>query len=161
MRIPELTGALAAVVLLGLGLANCAAAQEDDSNPRFGVWRLRSDNPPPYRNVMTYAPHGEGGMSITVATTNAEGNESEWGYVTMFDGVFRPVEGLEHSETAVEVVDERTNRISNRRSGAVYQVIINTLSEDGSRIDNDYVRLDPDGKITRVTRAIYDRVEEE
>ena len=159
MRIPRLTGALVAVSL-GLGFAACAAAQ-DDSNPRFGVWRLRSDNPPPYRNVMTYAPHGEGGMSITVATTNAEGNESEWGYVTLFDGEFRPVEGLDNAETAVEVVDERTNRISNMRDGAVYQVIINTLSEDGNRIDNDYVRLDADGKITRVTRAIYDRMKEE
>lgn len=159
MRIPQLTGALAAFSL-GLGFAACAAAQ-DDSNPRFGVWRLRSENPPPYRNVMTYAPHGEGGMSITVATTNAEGNESEWGYVTLFDGMFRPVEGLENAETAVEVVDERTNRISNMRDGAVYQVIINTLSEDGSRIDNEYVRLDAEGKITRVTHAIYDRMEEE
>ena len=158
MRITRLTAAFA-IGLVGVGLGACAAA-EDDANPRFGVWRLRSDNPPPYRNVMTYAPHGEGGMSIEVATTNAEGNESVWGYVTLFDGVFRPVEGLENSETAVEVVDERTNRISNMRGGAVYQVIINTLSEDGNRIDNDYVRLDADGKITRVTRAIYDRVED-
>lgn len=151
----------AVVALLALGLVACAAAQDDaDSNPRFGIWRLRSDNPPPYRNIMTYAPHGDGGMSITVATTNMEGNTSEWGYVTLFDGEFRTVEGLENSETAVEVVDERTNRISNARDGAVYQVIINTLSEDGNRIDNDYVRMDADGKITRVTRAIYDRVQE-
>ena len=154
--------AVLAALSLGLGLVACAAAQDDsDSNPRFGIWRLRSDNPPPYKNVMTYAPHGEGGMSITVATTNAEGNESVWGYETMFDGVFRPVEGIENSETAVEVVDERSTRISNMRSGAVYQVIINTLSEDDNRIDNEYVRLDADGNITRVTHAIYDRVQEE
>ncbi len=154
--------AVLAMLSLGLGLAACAAAQDGtDSNPRFGVWRLRSDNPPPYKNVMTYAAHGDGGMSIEVATTNAEGNASVWSYVTMFDGVFRPVEGIENSETAVEVVDERSTRISNMRNGAVYQVIINTLSEDGNRIDNEYVRLDADGKITRVTHAIYDRVQEE
>ena len=80
MRFSRFPAVLAALSL-GLGLVACAAAQDDDSNPRFGVWRLRSDNPPPYQNVMTYAPHGEGGMSITVATTNAEGNESVWGYV--------------------------------------------------------------------------------
>ena len=152
--------AVLAMLSLGLGLVACAAAQ-DDLNPRFGIWRLRSDNPPPYKNVMTYAPHGDGGMSITVATTNAEGNTSEWGYDTLFDAVFRPVRGLENSETAVEYVDERSTRISNSRNGAVYQVIINTLSDDGNRIDNEYVRLDADGKITRVNHAIYDRVQEE
>ena len=159
MRFSRFPAVLAALSL-GLGLVACAAAQ-DDSNPRFGVWRLRSDNPPPYQNVMTYAPHGEGGMSITVATTNAEGNESVWGYSTMFDGAFRPVEGLENSETAVEVVDEQSTRISNMRNGTVYQVIINTLSDDGNRIDNEYVRMDADGQISRVTHAIYDRVQEE
>ena len=158
MRFPRLPAVLA-TLSLGLALVACAAAQ-DDSNPRFGIWRLRSDNPAPYKNVMTYAPHGDGGMSITVATTNAEGNTSEWGYVTLFDGVLRPVEGIENSETSVEVVDEHSTRISNARNGAVYQVIINTLSEDGNRIDNEYVRMDADGKITRVTHAIYDRVQE-
>ena len=158
MRSPRLPAVFAALSL-GLGLVACAAAQ-DDSNPRFGIWRLRSDNPAPYKNVMTYAPHGDGGMSITVATTNAEGNTSEWGYETLFDGVFRPVEGIENSETSVEVVDEHSTRISNARNGAVYQVIINTLSEDGNRIDNEYVRMDAEGKITRVTHAIYDRVQE-
>jgi hypothetical protein len=44
------------------------------------------------------------------------------------------------------------------RSGRVYQVIINTLSEDGNTINNEYVRLDENGKIERVTHAIYDRI---
>ena len=150
-----------AMLGLGLGLVGDALAQGgDNATERYGVWRLRSDNPPPYQNIMTYAPHGDGGMSIEVATTNAEGNTSVWSYVTMFDGVFRPVEGIESSETAVEIVTERSTRILNARNGTVYQVIINTLSEDGNRIDNDYVRVDADGKITRVTRATYDRVQE-
>lgn len=157
-RIP----AVLAVVGLGLGLVAHAGAQGGaNATERYGVWRLRSDNPPPYKNIMTYAAHGDGGMSIEVATTNAEGNTSVWSYVTMFDGVFRPVEGIENSETAVEIVDERSTRILNSRNGTVYQVIINTLSDDGNRIDNDYVRMDADGKITRVTRAIYDRIQEE
>ena len=78
----------------------------------------------------------------------------------MFDGVFRTVSGLAGSDTAVEVVDERSTRILNRRDGHVYQVIINTLSEDGNRIDNDYVRFDDEGRVVRVTRAIYDRIED-
>ncbi len=150
-----------AVPLAVLALAAASFAQQPDAGaPRFGVWKLRSDNPPPWSNVMTYRPWSDGGMSITVASTGADGRSSEWSYNTMFDGVFRTVTGLENSDTAVEVVDERSTRILNRRDGRVYQVIINTLSEDGDRIDNEYVRLDEEGRIVRVTHATYDRIED-
>lgn len=139
-----------------------ASASTDDaadaqSNPRFGVWQLESDRPPPYRNVMTYEPWGDGGMKITVASTSSEGEESEWSYTTLFDGVFRPVTGQEGAETAVEVVDERTNRILNRRDGQVYQVIVNVLSEDGNTIDNEYQRTLEDGTES-VSHAVYQRI---
>ena len=148
-----------ASLVAGLTLLAAAvpvAAQAD--NPRFGAWKLRSDNPPPSENIMTYEPYGDGGMRITVASTNARGEKNEWGYVTMFDGEFRPVTGQENAQTSVEIVDERTTRISNMRDGRVYQVIINTLSEDGNTINNEYVRLDDNGKIERVTHAIYERI---
>ncbi len=134
------------------------AAAETPENPRFGVWQLESDRPPPYRNVMTYEPYGDGGMRITVATTNAEGETSSWGYVTMFDGEFHPVEGQENATTAVEVVDDRTNRILNARDGEVYQVIVNVLSEDGNTINNEYRRTLDDGT-ERVSHAVYRRIE--
>lgn len=127
------------------------------ANPRFGEWRLRSDAPPPFSNVMTYEPWGDGGMKITVASINADGESSEWSYTTLFDGVFRPVEGQENAETAVEVVDDRTNRILNRRDGQVYQVIVNVLSEDGNQIDNEYRRTAEDGS-ERVSHAVYRRI---
>ena len=133
-------------------------AAEVTANPRFGVWQLESDRPPPNRNVMTYEPYGDGGMKITVASTNAEGETSEWGYTTMFDGEFHPVEGQENSTTAVEVVDDRTNRILNARNGEVYQVIINVLSEDGNTIDNEYRRTMEDGTES-VSHAVYRRIE--
>ena len=136
-------------------VASADASAQD--NPRFGVWKLRSDAPPPQVNIMTYEPYMDGGMRITIASTNSRGQSNEWGYTTMFDGTFLPVAGQENSETAVEIVDDLTTRISNRRDGRVYQVIINTLSEDGNSISNEYVRLDENGKITRVTHAIYDR----
>ncbi len=147
--------ALATVLLVGV----VAEVSAQDTNPRFGVWKLKSDAPPPSSNVMTYEPYGDGGMKITVASTNRDGRSSEWGYVTMFDGAFRPVEGQENAETAVEIVDERTTRIINRRNGRVSQVIINTLSDDGNTISNEYVRMDADGKITRVTHATYERID--
>ena len=85
------------------------------SNPRFGVWKLESTAPPPSSNVMTYEPYGDDGMRITVESTNARGQHSKWSYVTLFDGAFRPVMGQEGAETAVEIVNENTTRISNAR----------------------------------------------
>ncbi len=79
------------LALLCAALGAPAAAQ--DPGPRFGVWLLQSDAPPPARNVMTYEPHGEGGMRVTVESTNREGRTSKWSYVTFFDGVPRAVEG--------------------------------------------------------------------
>ena len=128
-------------------------------NPRYGVWKLRSDAPPPSLNVMTYEPWGDGGMKITVESTNSRGGESKWSYDTMFDGAFQPVTGREGVETAVEVVDQYTNRITSRRDGQVTQVIINVLSEDGNRIDNEYRSTDADGN-ERVSHAVYERIGE-
>jgi len=134
-----------------------AAASAQDSNPRFGVWKMKSDAPPPSINIMTYEPYGDGGMKITVASTNAEGEENEWGYVTMFDGEFQPVEGQENAETAVEIVDAHTNKILNKRNGRVGQVIMNVLSADGNTINNEYIRTDADGNETR-SHAVYERI---
>ena len=121
------------------------------------MWQLESDAPPPADNIMTYEPYGDGGMKITVEATNADGEQTRWSYVTMFDGVFRAVEGREGAETAVEVVDERTNRIVNKRDGEVTQVIINVLSEDGNTIDNEYRSTDAEGN-ERVFHAVYRRI---
>jgi hypothetical protein len=118
---------------------------------RFGVW----DNSENKNNVMTYEPHEQGGMKITVS--NPSDPKSDWSYVTMFDGKFRPVTGQPNSETAVEVINEKSTRIYNKRDGVVYQVVINTLSADNSKINNEYIRMDKDGKITGVTHVTYIR----
>ena len=116
---------------------------------RFGVWD-NSNNP---NNVMTYEPYEKGGMKITVSNPSKPGDE--WSYVTLFDGKFRPVEGQKGSETAVEVINEKSTRIYNKRDGVVYQVVINTLSADNNTIQNEYIRMDKDGKITGVTHVTY------
>ena len=131
--------------------------EEAAANPRFGAWELESDAEAPVRNVMTYEPWGDGGMMITVAQTNSEGETSEWGYATLFDGVFREVEGQENATTSVEVIDEHTNHIYNARNGEVYQVIVNVLSEDGNTINNEYRRTLADGT-ERVSHAVYRRI---
>jgi len=155
MRMRNLTSTLVAGLTLLIAASHVSGQA---TNPRFGEWKLRSDAPPPSINIMTYEPYGEGGMRITVASTNSRGQSSEWGYTTMFDGEFYPVTGQENAQTSVEIINDRSTRISNMRDGRVYQVIINTLSEDGNAIDNEYVRLDENGKIERVTHASYDRI---
>lgn len=118
---------------------------------RFGVW-VNSTNP---NNVMTYEPYAEGGMKITVANPSKPG--SEWSYVTLFDGVYRPVTGQEGAETAVEVINAKSTRIYNKRNGVLYQIVINTLSEDNNTINNEYIRFDKDGKIAGVSHVTYIR----
>ena len=150
---------------IGIGVALAAAllipatvVEAQAGASRYGVWQMQSSAPPPAKNIMTYSQFEGTGMAIKVEATNASGRESAWGYETMFDGEFRAVWGQEGAETAVEVIDDRSTRILNSRNGRVYQVIINTLSEDGNTIENEYVRLDEDGKITRVTHATYRRI---
>ena len=118
---------------------------------RFGVW-VNSTNP---NNVMTYEPFEKGGMKITVSNPSKPGDE--WSYVTMFDGKFRAVTGQQGSETAVEIINNKSTRILNKRDGLVYQVVINTLSEDNNQISNEYIRMDKEGKITGVTHVTYIR----
>ena len=126
-----------------------ASPSRAQGETRFGVW-INSTNP---NNVMTYEPYEGKGMKITVS--NPSDPKSDWWYVTMFDGVFRPVTGQKNAETAVEVINAKSTRISNKRDGVVYQVVINTLSEDNNMINNEYIRMDKDGKITGVTHVTY------
>ena len=143
-----------AIPAMAQGRGGAAAAKADNTDPRtarFGVWD-NSTNP---NNVMTYEPYEKGGMKITVS--NPSKPEDSWSYVTMFDGQFRPVTGQKGSETAVEIINAKSTRIYNKRDGVVYQVVINTLSEDNNTISNEYIRMDKEGKITGVTHVTYIR----
>lgn len=137
-----------AVVTAVLFFTSSAAAQTE---ARFGVW-VNASNP---NNMMTYEPFEKGGSKLTVS--NPSRPDASWGYVTFFDGTFRPVTGQPGSETAVEVINDKSIRISNKRDGVVYQIVINTLSADNNTISNEYIRMDKDGKITGVTHATYHR----
>jgi hypothetical protein len=120
---------------------------------RAGVWD-NSTNP---NNVMTYEVYEKTGSKLTVSNPSKPGDE--WSYVTMFDGVFRPVTGQKGAETAVELIDGKAKsiRILNKRDGVLYQVVINTLSDDNNTISNEYIRMDKDGKITGVSHVTYHR----
>ena len=130
------------------------AAAKDNTDPRtarFGVWD-NSTNP---NNVMTYEAFEKGGSKLTVS--NPSNPAQDWSYVTLFDGVFRPVTGQQGNETAVEIIDSKSIRIYNKRNGVLTQVVINTLSEDNNTISNEYIRMDKDGKITGVSHVTYIR----
>jgi hypothetical protein len=132
--------------------ALCAASPSlAQGETRFGVWD-NSTNP---NNVMTYEPYEKGGMKITVS--DPRDPKAGWSYVTMFDGKYRPVTGQNGAETAVEIINDKSTRIYNKRDGVVYQVVINTLSDDNNTINNEYIRMDKEGKITGVTHVTYIR----
>jgi len=129
-------------------------AKDDNTNPRtarIGVWD-NSTNP---NNVMTYEAYEKDGSKLTVS--NPTNPSSDWSYVTLFDGVFRPVKGQDGNETAVEIINAKSIRILNKTNGVLTQVVINTLSDDNNTINNEYIRMDKDGKIMGVTHVTYTR----
>src|ERR1051325_5848277 len=130
------------------------AKADDKTDPRtarFGVWD-NSTNP---NNVMTYEAYDKGGSKLTVS--NPSNPASDWSYVTLFDGVYRPVTGQQGAETAVEIINAKSLRIYNKRNGVLTKVVIKTLSEDNNTINNEYIRMDKDGKITGVSHVTYNR----
>jgi hypothetical protein len=146
-------------VVLSAGVLAFAGAQKPGAKNRFGKWKMDSESPAPQSNIMTYEPFGDGGMKVTVTTVNAQGQARDWGYETLFDGVFRPVRNQDGNETAVEFIDDFSTRIQNKTKGRVTQIVINTLSKDLKTINNEYVRLDDEGKIRAVTHAVYRKIE--
>ena len=148
----------AAVAVMLLGIAAVVSAQ--GNNPRIGKWKLKSDAPPPAINIMTYEPFGNGGMKVTVESKNAEGREAKWTYTTMFDGKDEPVVGHPSADTtSVKKIDNRTTEIVNKKAGRVLQIITNVISEDGKTINNTYKNFDAEGKPTRETKAVYERIQ--
>jgi len=144
--------ALATMVSLG-------GAGAQNTNPRFGQWKLKSESPAPQSNVMTYEPFGAKGMKVTVTSVNARGDTTSWWYTTDFDGKDMPVTGSSGTtHTSVRAITDRINEIVNKRDGRVTQVLTNVLSPDGNTIGVMYMRADSVGKTTGVTFATYERI---
>jgi len=157
MRSRHLTLAAAiAAIVIAAGTGTAVSARQ--SNPRFGVWKLKSAAPPPASNLMTYEAYNGTGMKITIDAVSANGAKSQWGYTTMFDGKDEAMVGNRGADTAsVKVLNERVNEMVYKKGGVVTQVLANILSPDHNTIDVIYVRMDPDGKMTGMTTATYER----
>jgi hypothetical protein len=150
--------ALVGVAAVAALVSNTAA---QNSNPRFGRWKLKSDAPAPQSNIMTYAPSGERGMKVTIDAVNASGQASQWGYTTNFDGKEEPMTGTRSSETAsVRMITDRVAEIVYKRNGQITQVLTNVLTPDGNTLGIIYVRPGADGKPDSVSFATYERIKE-
>lgn len=135
----------------------CTAAAQAP-NPRFGKWKLKSENPPPSSNIMTYEPFGGKGMKVTIDAVNGQGTASQWYYTTMFDGKDEPVTGNPGSDTAaVRIINDRINEIVYKKGGKITQMLTNVISPDGSIIAVMYIRPGDSGKST-VSFATYERM---
>jgi hypothetical protein len=145
------------LIAAGVMLSGTLSAQAP-ANARFGKWKMKSDNPAPFSNIMTYEPFGAKGMKITVEAVNAKGEKTAWWYTTEFDGKDMPVTGQENATTSVRRINDRINEIVNKRNGKVTTVLYNILSADGNTIANSYMRDDGNGKTEDVTYATYLRM---
>jgi hypothetical protein len=139
-------------------IAGSASAQA--TNPRLGKWKLKSTNPPPASNVMTYEKSGEGGMKITIDAVNKDGVKSQWSYTTNFDGKDEPITGNPGADRgSVRIITDSINEIVYKKDGKVTQVLTNVLSPERNTIAVIYMRQDSDGKTSNVTFATYERIE--
>jgi hypothetical protein len=142
-------------LVVAVSLTGLVAAQP--ANPRFGKWKLKQE--PPAINIMTYEPSGDAGMKVTVESKSAQGREQKWTYTTMLDGRDVPITGHPSADMcSVRRVDERTNEITNKKSGRVIQVITNVLSPDGRTINNTYKNFNEKGEQTTTTTAVYEKM---
>ena len=157
MRMRALAGLLGRVAVI---IVLAAGTSAQNTNPRFGKWKLKSDAPAPASNIMTYEPHGSKGMKVTVESVNPKGEQSKWWYVTDFDGKDQPVTGqAPNSMTSVRIIDDRINEIVNKRDGKVTQILTNVLSPDKNTLGIIYMRQDAAGKTTSVNFATYERMQ--
>ena len=155
---PALFRAICSIAVL-TALAVTTTAQT--TNPRFGKWRLKPNDPAQTsNNVMTYEPFSGTGMKVTINNLGADGTLTpQWGYTTMFDNKETPMTGSRSSETAaVRMITERTAEITYRRDGRITQQLTNVLSADGNVIGIIYMRPGADGKPDTVTFATYERM---
>lgn len=157
LQVVTRAGIVAGVVLL----IGSFAVHAQNQNPRFGKWKLKSDAPPPSSNIMTYAPLGANGMKITIDSVNREGEKSQWGYTTHFDGKDEKLVGNDGADTgAVRSVSDSVSEITYKKGGKVTRILTNVLSPDGDTIGVLYMSIGPDGKVTRVTSATYERIKD-
>jgi hypothetical protein len=148
----------ASALLAIFAIAGMAPAQS--ANPRLGKWKLKSTNPAPASNVMTYERSGEGGMKITIDAVNKDGVKSQWSYTTNFDGKDEPITGNPSADRgSVKIISASINEIVYKKDGKVTQVLTNVLSPDRNTIAVIYMRQDADGKTSNVTFATYERME--
>ena len=139
-------------------IAGSVSAQ--DTNPRLGKWKLKSTNPAPASNVMTYEKSGESGMKIIIDAVNKDGVKSQWSYTTNFDGKDEPITGNPGADHgSVRIVTPSINEIVYKKDGKVTQILTNVLSPDRNTIAVIYMRQDSDGKTSNVTFATYERIE--
>lgn len=130
------------------------------TNPRLGKWKLKSTNPAPASNVMTYEKFGQSGMKITIDAVNKDGVKSQWSYTTNLDGKDEPITGNPGADHgAVRVMTPSINEIVYKKDGKVTQILTNVLSPDANTIAVVYMRQHADGKTSNVTFATYERIE--
>jgi hypothetical protein len=161
---PRVVFAAVFAVVVGVAMTDAShIGAVQDTNPRYGKWRLKPSDPagPPSTNVMVYAPHNGTGMKITINRLEADGTLTEqWGYTTMFDGKEEAMTGSRSRDVAsVRMLSDRVAEITYKREGRITQILTNVISPDFQTLGIIYMTLDAEGSTSRVTFATYERME--
>ena len=153
------TALVMSAIVVSVGAGYVSSQTPAPSNPRFAAWKLKSNAAAPSSNIMTYEAYNGTGMKVTIASVNASGAKSEWGYTTMFDGKDEPVTGRNGTATgAVKVITPQINEIIYKdAAGKIVQVLMNVLSPDGNTITVSYVSANADG-LRMPTYATYEKI---
>jgi hypothetical protein len=154
------TQTLTASAMLALCVLLGYPASAQTANPRLGKWKLKSTNPAPASNVMTYEKFGQDGMKITIDAVNKDDVKSQWSYTTNFDGKDEPIKGNPGADSgSVRAITPSINEIVYKKDGKVTQILTNVLSPDANTIAIIYMRQNSDGKTSNVTFATYERMQ--
>src|SRR5262245_21816883 len=121
--------------LMAAALWITAAAIAFAANPHMGTWKLNESKSKlksgTKNSTVTYAPAKGDMIKLTVENTK-DGKTSQWSWVGKFDGKAYKVKGDYPADMmSVQVVDERTNKITATKAGKVMFVGMVTIAKDG------------------------------
>ena len=117
------THTLTAPAMLAILVLAGSTASAQSTNQRFGKWKLKSTNPAPASNIMTYEKFGQDGMKITIDAVSKDDVKSQWSYTTNFDGKDEPITGNPGADHgSVRVITPSINEIVYKKNGKVIQM---------------------------------------
>ena len=132
---------IVALALVSLTAATISFAQAQSQDARVGTWKVNiakskyDPGPAPKAETRTYKAYGNGGVSVTMEVTAADGKTSTRSYAMNFDGKDYPYKGNPDADMiSGKRVDPLTVETTNKRGGKVVTTSRGVVSKDGKTL---------------------------